>query len=328
MVRPRTASSFQDRCGQIVERFRGQPDASARTLLVTIFGDCVRPHGGEIWTGSLVRLVEPLGISERLVRTSLNRLAGEGLLATRRAGRRSFYSVTPAADREFASVEDRIYHRAREAWDGRWTIVAETAGLPAPVRTELRQRLGWLGFAALSPGVQICPADRSAAVGALLEDLDACGGVAAFRASALPSSAAGGANGTGLDDRALARRTSDLDVLTPAYEAFLARFGPLVDGAAGTPAPEGNGRDVDAETAFLTRTLLLHNWRRIVLREPALPAELWPDAWVGDTAYDVAGAIYRRLSPGAEAHLRAVCETPAGSLPALDPLHRNRFNRR
>ena len=318
MTPARTTSSLQDRCRRIVGRFCRQPDASARTLLVTIFGDSVRPHGGEIWTGSLVRLVEPLGISERLVRTSLNRLVGEGLLVASRAGRRSFYSVTPAADREFASVEDRIYHRAREAWDGRWTIVAETGDLPAPVRAELRQRLGWLGFAALSPGVQLCPADRSGAVAALLEDLDACGAVAAFRGSALPPPAAGGANGVGLDDRALARRTSDLDVLTPAYEAFLARFGPLVNGAV-------EDGDVDAETAFLTRTLLLHGWRRIVLREPALPAELWPDAWVGDAAYDVAAAAYRRLSPATETHLTAVCETPAGALPALDGRHHGRF---
>jgi phenylacetic acid degradation operon negative regulatory protein len=325
MARTPAAATLQDRCRRIVGRFRREPDASARTLLVTIFGDSVRPHGGEIWTGSLVRLVEPLGISERLVRTSLNRLAGEGLLATRRAGRRSFYSVTPAADREFASVEDRIYHRTREAWDGRWTIVAETGGLPAPVRAELRQRLGWLGFAALSPGVQICPADRSAAVGALLEDLDACSGVAAFRGSALPPPPAGGANGVGLDDRALARRTSDLDVLTPAYEAFLARFRPLVVDAAGPLAQEAGGGPVDPETAFLTRTLLLHGWRRIVLREPALPAELWPDAWVGDAAYDVAAAAYRRLSPAAETHLAAVGRTPTSALPGLDRRHCGRF---
>ena len=304
----RTASApLQEHCRRIVSRFRRQPDASARTLLVTIFGDSVRPHGGEVWTGSLVGLVEPLGISERLVRTSLNRLAGEGLVTTRRVGRRSFYSVTAAADREFDSVEDRIYHRAREAWDGGWTIVAETGGLPAPLRAELRQRLGWLGFASLSPGVSICPADRSAAVGDLLADLGAGAGVAAFR---------GQANGIGLDDRALARRTTDLDVLVPAYEAFVARFAPL--------AGDANG-DVDPETAFLTRTLLLHGWRRIVLKEPALPAELWPDGWVGDAAYDVASAAYRRLSPAAEAHLHATCETPAGALPALATAHRDRF---
>jgi phenylacetic acid degradation operon negative regulatory protein len=324
----KTTSTLEDRCRRILGRFRRHPDASARTLLVTIFGDSVRPRGGEIWTGSLVRLVEPLGISDRLVRTSLNRLAGEGLLATRRVGRRSFYSVTPAADREFASVEDRIYHRTREAWDGRWTIVAETGGLPAPVRAELRQRLGWLGFAALSPAVQICPADRSAAVGALLDDLGAASGVAAFRGSALPPPPAGGGNGVGLDDRALARRTSDLDLLTPAYEAFLARFGPLVNSSAAPPALEAGDGEVHPETAFLTRTLLLHGWRRIVLREPALPAELWPDAWVGDTAYDVAAAAYRRLFPAAEAHLAAVCETPAGALPALDGRHAGRFSDR
>jgi phenylacetic acid degradation operon negative regulatory protein len=81
----------QDRATALIRRFRREPDAGARTLLVTIFGDSVVPHGGEIWLGSLLRLVEPLGINERSVRTSVQRLVGDGLLVTRRHGRRSFY---------------------------------------------------------------------------------------------------------------------------------------------------------------------------------------------------------------------------------------------
>src|SRR5258708_37940650 len=90
-------ASLQDRCTSLISRFRRSPDASARTLLVTVFGDTIVPHGGEVWIGSLLGLVEPLGISERLARTSLHRLVGEGLLRTRRPGGRSFYSVAPSA---------------------------------------------------------------------------------------------------------------------------------------------------------------------------------------------------------------------------------------
>src|SRR4051794_1651359 len=139
--------SPQDRCTALIRRFRREPDASARTLLVTIFGDSVVPHGGEIWLGSLLQLVEPLGISERLVRTSVQRLVGEGLLVTRRHGRRSFYSVAPAARHEFREADQRIYHpRTGTAWDGKWTIAVEAPALAGPGRTALREQLAWLGF--------------------------------------------------------------------------------------------------------------------------------------------------------------------------------------
>src|SRR5438309_10142175 len=99
-------ASLEARCAPIVRQFRDQPDTSARTLLVTVFGDSIEPHGAEVWIGSVARLVDPLGINERLVRTSLNRLVVDGLLAARRLGRRSFYSVAPSARPEFLGVED------------------------------------------------------------------------------------------------------------------------------------------------------------------------------------------------------------------------------
>jgi phenylacetic acid degradation operon negative regulatory protein len=306
-------SALQDRCAEIVRRFRQRPDTSARTLLVTVFGDSIEPHGGEVWLGSLAGLVAPLGISERLVRTSLNRLVGEGLLAPRRIGRRSFYSVTPAAHHEFWSVEDRIYQRHRRPWDRRWTILVETDGIAGGARATLRQRLGWLGFASLSPGVQLCPADRTLDLEVLLQELRLTGQVAVFRGEA--------EGNLGLADRHLAHRTSDLGALEPAYRDFLRRFGRAAEAASEATV-------VEPETALLARTLLVHNYRRIALREPELPAGLWPERWIGDDAYDAAARLYHALDPAAEAHLDAVCETPAGPLPPLDPRYRERFEGR
>src|SRR5688572_2157943 len=116
-------AGLQDRCAALIRGFRQTPDTSARTVLVTVFGDGIEPHGGEVWAGSLLQLVEPLGMNERLGRTSLNRLVGEGLLVTRRHGKRSFYSVTPQARRDFHRAERRIYHPRGDPWDGRWTVV-------------------------------------------------------------------------------------------------------------------------------------------------------------------------------------------------------------
>ena len=43
----------------------------------------------------------------------------------------------------------------------------------------------------------------------------------------------------------------------------------------------------------------MHEFRRIRLRAPDVPAELLPPDWVGDRAYDVAAGLCRRLSPPA-----------------------------
>jgi phenylacetic acid degradation operon negative regulatory protein len=305
-------ASLHDRCTSLIRSFRRRPDASARTLLVTVFGDSVVPHGGEVWTGSLLRLVEPLGISERLARTSLHRLVGEGLLVTRRHGRRSFYSVAPSAQHEFWEAERRIYHpRGGDHWDERWTAVVETNGVALPARAALRQHLAWLGFGSLGPTVHVCPLDRTQELRHLLSDLGLSDQVAVFRAEVLSA--------LGLGDRDLARVISDdLEALEPAWRAFLRRFRPLAEAFE-------DGEEVDGRSAFLTRTLLVHAYRRIVLREPELPAELWPRAWTGETAYQVAARCYQALAGSSEAHLAMTCETDGAPLPPLDPGYAERY---
>jgi phenylacetic acid degradation operon negative regulatory protein len=306
-------ASLQDRCTALIAQFRRRPDASARTLLVTVFGDAVVPHGGEVWIGSLLRLVEPLGISERLTRTSLHRLVGDGLLVTRRHGRRSFYSVAPSARSDFWEAERRIYHPRRgDPWDGRWTVVVETNGVAAPARAAMREHLAWLGFGSLGPPIHVCPLDRTEELGQLLVALGVAGQVAVFRGQ-VPAS-------IGVADRDLVRAiSSDLENLERSWRTFLRRFRPLAD------AVSGDRDGVDGQTAFLTRTLLVHGYRRVVLREPELPGELWPPAWVGEAAYAVAARCYRTLAAGADAHLTAVCEAAGAPLPLLDRAYTGRF---
>jgi phenylacetic acid degradation operon negative regulatory protein len=294
-----------------VRRFRRDPDASARTLLVTIFGDSIAPRGGEVWLGTLSRLVEPLGISDRLVRTSVQRLVAEGLLVARREGRLSFYSIAPAARHEFWEADRRIYHpRTATPWDGRWTVAVEAGGLPAPARTALRQQLAWLGFGSLGGAVHVCPLDRVEELHHLLADLELTGQVVAFR---------GEVAAAGRTDKDLAQAlTGDLQALQPFWRAFLRRFGPLAEGLAGAPAA------VDPEDAFLTRTLLVHAYRRVVLREPELPAELWPLGWIGEQAYAAAASCYRALADPADAHL-AACANGGIALTPVDPAYADRY---
>jgi phenylacetic acid degradation operon negative regulatory protein len=304
-------ASLQDRCTSLIRSFRRRPDASARTLLVTVFGDSIVPRGGEVWIGSLLCLVEPLGISERLARTSLHRLVGEGLLVTRRHGRRSFYSVAPSAQHEFREAERRIYYpRGGDHWDERWTAVVETNGV-ALARAALRQHLAWLGFGSLGPSVHVCPLDRTEELRQLLSDLGLSDEVAVFRAE-VPST-------LGLGGRDLARLISgDLEAVESAWRAFLRRFRPLAEAAE-------DGKEVDGRSAFSTRTLLVHAYRRVVLREPELPAELWPRAWAGESAYQVAARCYQALAGSSDLHLAVTCESDRAPLPPLNPDYAERY---
>src|SRR5450432_1724828 len=52
----------------------------AKSLIVTVWGDALGPHGGTAWLAGLIRLMAPFGINERLVRTSVFRLAQDGWL--------------------------------------------------------------------------------------------------------------------------------------------------------------------------------------------------------------------------------------------------------
>ncbi len=75
------------------------------------------------------------------------------------------------------------------------------------------------------------------------------------------------------------------------------------------------------------RTLLVHGYRRVRLRDPQLPAALLPAAWPGRAAYDLCRDVYRAAEPLAATHLAAVlAEDREPLLPAL-PEFLTRFER-
>ena len=56
----------------------------APSLIVTVWGDAIAPHGGAVVLPGLIRLLDPFGINERLVRTNVFRLARQGWLRPNR----------------------------------------------------------------------------------------------------------------------------------------------------------------------------------------------------------------------------------------------------
>ncbi len=288
----RTAHSNEGDVGAVVRQRCEQSDISARSVLVTVLGDSVLPVTGTLWLSSLFELAAPFGFSERLVRTSMFRLVSEGWVTNERVGRRSRYSLTPLAVWESTDADRRIYADGRSEWDGSWTFaVLDTAPMPAPERDRIARHLRWHGFVALGRGLLASPSVALPSLRELLHHVEPAAAVPIGRAE--------------LDDLdhlveagffAEAFRT---DATEAGYRDFLARYEPWQGQDLGAPAP------LDA---YGLRTMLVHEFRRIRLREPDMPTELLPPDWIGDRAYDVAADLYRRLSPPAAQALGEILE--------------------
>lgn len=289
---PRSADDAPDALQARIDAFARQDRVHAGSLIITLFGDAVLPRGGRVWLGSVIQLLEPLGVNERLVRTAVYRLVQDGWLTTEARGRRTDYLLTAAGRARAEEAARQIYAPRAPRWDLHWRLLLTTGALAARERERLRRSLYWQGYGELPGGVFVHP---SADLDATLEALQADGlgerrrDLLPLRAQRLPL------RGTA-PDRDLVHQAWNLDALAQAYTAFVARYAPIAAQVhtRGAPAPA---------PAFLARTLLIHDWRRLLLRDPQLPQELLPRGWPGEQARDVCRRLYRALLEPAERHL-------------------------
>lgn len=282
-----------------------------KSLVVTVCGDTIAPHGGAFWLGSMIELVGPLGVGDRLVRTSVFRLVQEGWLTASREGRRSRYAIEPKALPRFERANRRIYSAPGLDWDGRWTFVlAPNGSIDSELRTLLRKELEWEGFAMLATGVMAHPAPERDTLREILARADAVDKVFVCQVDELP----------GMDARPLPELVGDcwnLDAVVNAYRGFIDRFAPL-------PDMLGKG-DVTPEHAFAIRTLLIHAYRRVQLHDPMLPLALLPQPWLGADAYALAREIYRLCHARAEEHVLAMLRKEDAATLDADAAYYGRF---
>jgi phenylacetic acid degradation operon negative regulatory protein len=286
-------------------RLRNQRPLRAGSLIVTIFGDSIMPRGGAISLGSLIRLATPFGLNERLVRTATARLAHDGWVRAQRIGKLSEYRLSAAGRKRFAEATQRIYGESNAHWSGRWTLVVLPA-MPAAVRHRLRRELTWQGFGELASGVFAHP-DRPAQGFELpLAGADSAGALI-FEANL-------GARGV---PARLVDLGWDLADLAQRYRRFVKRFENAAAALRIQPADPG--------TAFVLRTLLIHEYRRLHLRDPLLPKRLLPANWPGHRAAQLCRDIYGKVFAASESHLSSAAVRLAGALPPPDPAVMRRF---
>jgi phenylacetic acid degradation operon negative regulatory protein len=232
-----------------------------RGMLITVLGDYVLPSRGPAPTSAFIDALGRFGVEESACRQALIRAAADGWLATERTGRFTWWRLTPAFEGFLTIGTQRIFGftAARPDWDRRWlVVVTRAAETNRAGRHLLRTRLRWSGFGSLAPGVWICThADRAADAELVLREAGVFEECQIFLSEYL----------TGGDLTAVVRQAWDLGEVEREYESFLASF-------AAPPSDD----------PLVRNTRLVHEWRRVILLDPALPEQLLPADWIGTRA--------------------------------------------
>jgi phenylacetic acid degradation operon negative regulatory protein len=281
---------------RIVEQLRREPSRTG-SIVITAFGDAIVPRGGAVWLGTLLAFFETIDIESGVVRTAMSRLAADGWLERNKVGRNSFYRLVKKGQQTFDAATRHIYDSQSSDWTGRFELLLIGS---AGDRDASRDALKNAGFGSPLPGVWIAPSGvpipEEAATAIRLE------------VSAEDDSG-----------RRLLSESWPLDRTSDAYQKFMKTFEPL----RGWIARRESLSDADAFTA---RILLIHHYRRVVLRDPLLPGALLPVDWPGRAARKLCGEIYRGLLPASERWLDRNGLNENGPLPSAGAELAGRFD--
>jgi phenylacetic acid degradation operon negative regulatory protein len=270
---------------RIIDQLKREPSRTG-SIVITVFGDAIVPRGGSIWLGTLLEFFKTIDIDSSVVRTAMSRLAADGWFEREKVGRNSFYRLVKQGRQTFDIAAKHIYGAPVSDWTGRFELLLIGNGED---RDAAREALKNAGFGSPLPGVWVAPS------GVPIPE-EAAGAIR------LEVSAEDDSGRRLLSESWPLHRTAD------AYQKFMKTFEPLRGWI------DRRERLSDAD-AFTARILLIHHYRRVVLRDPLLPTELLPADWPGRAARKLCGEIYRGLLPASEQWLDRHASNENGPLP-------------
>src|SRR5436190_17006508 len=280
---------------RIVELLKREPSRTG-SIVITVFGDAIVPRGGSVWLGTLLEFFEAIDIDSSVVRTAMSRLTADGWFEREKVGRNSFYRLVQRERLTFDIATKHIYGAPASDWTGRFELLLIGNGED---RDASREALKNAGFGSPLPGVWVAPSGVPVPEEA----------AAAIRLEVSAEDHSG---------RRLLSESWPLERTADAYLKFMKTFEPL------RARISRRARLSDSE-AFTARILLIHYYRRVVLRDPLLPTTLLPRDWPGRAARQLCGEIYRGLLPASEQWLDRHGSNESGPLPAAGAALRQRF---
>ena len=281
---------------QLLEQFHARKPARIWSLIVTLYGDAIAPRGGSLWIGSLIEIMALFNIDAGHVRTAVSRLSSDGWLSSTKRGRASYYRLSRSGEDEFLQATQRIYSSIPVR---RGALRVALIGPAVADAAALRRGLKAAAFAPVSPVIHV-------GLGSPPSELRARG---LFVLTPEET-----------DKRDVAGAAWRLDEMAQAYRDFIAQFSPLA-----ALLDKQDQAALKDDEALVARTLLIHAFRRVVLRDPALPADLLPQDWSGEAARALAGRLYAAVVAPSERFLDAHGQNGEGPLPPPDARFHKRF---
>lgn len=258
------------------------------SIVMTIFGDMVHPRSSpqqpaRLALSDLSRLTEGLGIAAGALRTAMSRLTKEGWLERHKEGRSAWYqlSFSGAANAEAASR--RIYapciRPAVEVWRLEMSK-PHTGPEPgfAPPHDVARYGLSDTLFLTPLPATSDALTDRARPHSGSPE---ADSLIIEGRLNSIPAWL--------LDSLIPISVTQDYAELAGLLQALSSKLDQL--------------RALSPQDAIVLRCLLLHFWRRLILKHRPLPLNLLPQDWPGLDCSRLLPPLYDALWPASEAWL-------------------------
>ena len=253
----------KDALAEALALLSGQGDLRVWSIIVTIFGDMAQNAGDEISGAVISALTERMGIKPAAMRVALHRLRKDGWIESVRDGRISRYHLSDHGRAESASASGKIYGDRDLA--GPWQLlVLPPLGHEERMRAE-RHLIG-IDYAPLGSSTYL---GRAAPIGLDVEPfaMEVCWRrVPDWLKSSLAS-----------------RELSD------AYDDLRNRLEAVADLLH-------SNRPASPLEIVTLRALIVHHWRRLVLRHPDLPAAFYPDRWPGETCRTLVSDLLEGLS--------------------------------
>lgn len=297
---------------QIIDEFIQREALSGTSLVMTIFGDSIYHRGGVISLASLIQLMDVFGLNERSVRTAVFRLVQNGWLKSEKIGRTSYYRITESSRQRFIMADQKIYGFSHKDWDKNWDLVL-LSSVELENKLVLKKELEWLGFANIATNVMAYPGCDQQKLQNLLLNHQMTDQVVVFRAETLelwqesyPTI------------KRMVTVNWPIQELHQRYEKFISDFREFFYFVE-------QEEEIDAVQAFQIRILLIHQFRRILLKDPNLPFELLPTDWLSLIARNLSTNLYQAVFLAGDEFFLNVARTAEGSMPPAHPQFYKRF---
>lgn len=235
---------------QLIKKLHDEGRLRVWSIIITVLGDVGEPMGGKISIADLITICGHMDIEPQAVRTAMSRLSKEGWVkSTADANRRAIYVPTTASRHKFLDAAHQIYAPVNDAKNINWVygILPKTS---AKKRQSIIKALSAITPIWIDGMMAIWPKHMTAHLPKDIED-----SLILF------------------DEKPRLGASITLSIEPQPHAEFCQDLIKLInnlDKARGHISPEDG---------LVLRVLLVHFWRRLVLRYPHISAPLDQNIW-------------------------------------------------